>query len=109
MFCDHLGRLEWERLYNAGILAATTSTRSVELKHVRRKDFDAEKRVVHIHASKNETSKRVILLNDSAFGAVPRPGCAKHHLLVSDPQLLRCRYQRRIRRPHSQTAHERRR
>jgi hypothetical protein len=36
------------------------------------KDFDTEKRVVHIRASKNETSKRVIPLNDSAFDAVQR-------------------------------------
>lgn len=32
-----------------------------------------------------------------------------NHLLVSDPQLLRCRRQRRIRRPQSETADERRR
>jgi hypothetical protein len=36
------------------------------------KDFGAEKRVVHVRASKNETSKRVIPLNDSAFDAVQR-------------------------------------
>ena len=44
----------------------------VEMKHVRRKDFDADKRVVHIRASKNETSKRVIPLNEPAFEAVER-------------------------------------
>ena len=63
---------EWEHVYNAGILAANTSMRGVEVKHVRRKDFDAEKRLVHIRTSKNETSKRVIPLNDSAFEAVQR-------------------------------------
>ena len=63
---------EWEHVYCAAILAANTSMRGVEVKHVRRKDFDAEKRVVHIRASKNETSKRVIPLNDSAFDAVQR-------------------------------------
>jgi integrase len=43
--------------YCAAILAANTSMRDVEVKHLRRKDFDAEKRVVHIRTSKNETSK----------------------------------------------------
>jgi integrase len=63
---------EWEHVYCAGILAANTSMRGVEVKHVRRKDFDSNKRVVHIRTSKNETSKRVIPLNDSAFTAVER-------------------------------------
>ena len=36
-------------------------------------------------------------------------GALNTDLLVSDPQLLRCRCQRRIRRPQFQTAHERRR
>jgi integrase len=61
---------EWEHVYCAAILAANTSMRGVEVKHVRRKDFDPDKRVIHIRRSKNETSKRVIPLNDSAFDAV---------------------------------------
>jgi integrase len=63
---------EWEHVYCAAILAANTSMRGVEVKNVRRKDFDAQKRIVHIRTSKNETSKRVIPLNDSAFEAVQR-------------------------------------
>ena len=63
---------EWDHVCCAAILAANTSMRGVEIKHVRRKDFDADKRVVHIRTSKNETSKRVIPLNDSALGAVQR-------------------------------------
>ena len=39
---------------------------------MRRRDFDRAKRVVHIRTSKNETSKRVIPLNDSAFEAIER-------------------------------------
>jgi integrase len=66
------GNPEWEHVYCAAVLAANTSMRGVEVKHVRQKDFDAEKRVVHIRTSKNETSKRVIPLNDSAFDAVHR-------------------------------------
>ena len=63
---------EWEHVYNAAILAANTSMRGVEVKHVRRKDFDPERRTVHIRTTKNETSKRVIPLNNSAFDALQR-------------------------------------
>ena len=63
---------EWEHVYCAATLAANTSMRGVEVKHVRRRDFDTQKRVIHIRTSKNETSKRVIPLNDSAFEAVQR-------------------------------------
>lgn len=63
---------EWEHVYRAAILAANTSMRGGEVKNVRRKDFDTQKRVIHIRTSKNETSKRVIPLNDSAFEAVQR-------------------------------------
>ena len=59
-------------MYCAAILAANTSMRGVEVKHVRRKDVDLEKRVVRIRTSKNETSKRIIPLNESAFDAVQR-------------------------------------
>jgi integrase len=63
---------EWEHVYCAAILAANTSMRGVEVKHVRRKDVDLEKRIVRIRTSKNETSKRIIPLNDSALEAVQR-------------------------------------
>jgi integrase len=63
---------EWEQVHCAAILAANTSTRRVEVRHVGRKDFHDAKRVVHIRTSKNETNKRVIPLNDSAFDAVER-------------------------------------
>ena len=79
------GNPEWEHVWCAAQLAANTSMRGVEVKHVRRKDFDAEKRVVHIRASKNETSKRVIPLNDSAFDAVQRMVARADKLGHSDP------------------------
>ncbi len=66
------GNPEWEHAWCAAQLAANTSMRGVEVKNVRRKDFDPEKRILHIRTSKNETSKRVIPLNDSAFEAVQR-------------------------------------
>ena len=76
---------EWEHVYCAAILAANTSMRGVEVKHVRRKDFDSQKRVIHIRTSKNETSKRVIPLNDSAFEAVDRMRKRADTLGHSDP------------------------
>ena len=76
---------EWEHVWCAAQLAANTSMRGVEVKHVRRKDFDAEKRVVHIRASKNETSKRVIPLNDSALDAVRRMVARADKLGHSEP------------------------
>jgi integrase len=63
---------EWEHVYNAAVLAGNSSMRGVEVKHVRRKDFDREKRLIYIRDSKNETSKRVIPLNEPAFDALVR-------------------------------------
>ena len=36
---------EWEHVYCAAVLAANTSMRGVEVKHVRRKDVDLERGV----------------------------------------------------------------
>ena len=77
---------EWEHVWCAAQLAANTSMRGVEVKHVRRKDFDADKRVVHIRASKNETSKRVIPLNEPAFEAVERMPKRADVLGHTDPE-----------------------
>jgi integrase len=63
---------EWEHVYCAAIVAANTSMRPVEVKHIRRCDVDLVKRLVHVRRSKNETSHRVIPLNASAIEAVAR-------------------------------------
>lgn len=73
---------EWEHVYRAAVLAANTSMRGVEVKHVRRKDVDLEKvwdvesatgkGVLYVGHSKNETSKRQIPLNGAARDAVTR-------------------------------------
>ena len=60
---------EWEHVYCAAIVAANTSMRPVEVKHVRRSDVDLVKRLLHVRRSKNETSHRVIPLNASAIEA----------------------------------------
>ena len=64
------GNAEWQHVYCAGVLAANTSMRGVEIKHIRRKDVDLDARALHIRKSKNEGSKRVLPLNDDALGAV---------------------------------------
>jgi integrase len=63
---------EWAHVYCAAVLAANTSMRGVEIKHVRRKDVDLEAKALHIRKSKNEGSKRVLPLNDDALAAVKR-------------------------------------
>jgi integrase len=63
---------EWEHVYCAAIVAANTSMRPVEVKHIRRCDVDLVKRLLHVRRSKNETSHRVIPLNASAIEAVAR-------------------------------------
>jgi integrase len=73
---------EWEHVYCAAVLAANTSMRGVEVKHVRRRNIDLEKvwdvesatgkAVLYVTRSKNETSKRPIPLNQAAREAVER-------------------------------------
>ncbi len=74
---------EWEHVYCAAVLAANTSMRGVEVKHVRRKDVDLEKVwdvesatgkgvLYYVRYSKNETSKRKIPLNGAARDAITR-------------------------------------
>lgn len=64
------GNPEWTHVYCAAVLAANTSMRGVEIKHLRRRDIDLEANSVHIRKSKNEGSKRVLPLNDAALAAV---------------------------------------
>jgi integrase len=59
-------------VYFAAVLAANTSMRGVEIKHLRRKDVDPEAKSLHIRKSKNEGSKRLLPLNDDALAAVKR-------------------------------------
>ena len=59
-------------MYCAAIVAANTSMRPVEVKHLRRCDVDLVKRLVHVRRSQNETSHRVIPLNASAIEAAAR-------------------------------------
>ena len=53
--------------YCAAVVAANTSMRPVEVKHLRRRDVDLVKKLVHVRRSKNESSHRVIPLNAPAI------------------------------------------
>jgi integrase len=64
------GNPEWTHVYCAAVVAANTSMRGVEIKHLRRKDVDLTANALHIRKSKNEGSKRILPLNDAALGAV---------------------------------------
>jgi integrase len=72
LFAAAASNPEWEHVYCAAIVAANTSMRPVEVKHIRRCDVDLVKRLVHVRRSKNETSHRVIPLNASAIEAAAR-------------------------------------
>jgi integrase len=63
---------EWEHVYCAAVVAGNTSMRPVEVKHLRRRDVDLVKKLVHVRRSKNESSHRVIPLNAPAIDAVAR-------------------------------------
>jgi integrase len=87
---------EWEHVYCAAVLAANTSMRGVEVKHVRRRNIDLEKvwdvesatgkGVLYVTRSKNETSKRPIPLNQAARGAVERMLKRADDLGHTDPE-----------------------
>ena len=69
---------EWEHVWCAAQLAANTSMRGVEVKHVRRKDFDAEKRVVHIRSEQERDEQaghpveRLSIRRSTAYGPTRR-------------------------------------
>ncbi len=63
---------EWEHVYCAAIVAANTSLRPVEVKHLRRRDVDIDRKLLFVRRSKNESSHRVIPLNASALKSVAR-------------------------------------
>ena len=63
---------EWEHVYCAATLAANTSMRPIEVKHLRRRNVDLFSGTVTVARSKNLTSHRVIPLNQAARKAISR-------------------------------------
>ena len=98
---------EWEHVYCAAVLAANTSMRGVEVKHVRRRNIDLEKvwdvesatgkGVLYVTRSKNETSKRPIPLNQAARGRGRAHAEARRRSRPHRPRALRL-----VREPASQ-------
>jgi integrase len=72
LFAAAASNQEWEHVYCAAVVAANTSMRPVEVKHLRRRDVDLVRRLLHVRRSKNESSHRVIPLNTSALNALAR-------------------------------------
>src|SRR3954465_6782762 len=64
------GNPEWTHVYCAAVLAANTSMRGVEIKHLRRRDIDLDSNALTIRRSKTEGSKRILPLNEAALEAV---------------------------------------
>ncbi|MCC6269637.1 MAG: site-specific integrase, partial [Dehalococcoidia bacterium] len=62
----------WEHVYCAAVVAANTSMRSVEVKHLRRCDVDLVRKTATVSHSKNQSSQRVIPLNAPALKALAR-------------------------------------
>jgi integrase len=72
LFAAAASNQEWEHVYCAAIVAANTSMRPVEVKHLRRRDMDLVRKLLFVRRSKNESSHRVIPLNASAVEAAAR-------------------------------------
>lgn len=65
-------REEWQHLHCAAVLAASTTCRSIELKHLRWRDVDLFESVLHVRRSKTESGHRSIPLNSDAMVALAR-------------------------------------
>ena len=76
---------EWLVAYCAAVLAASTTCRGVELKHIRWKEADLFNRVVRINRSKQDSGKRTIPLNDDAMAAFARLRERSEALGCTDP------------------------
>jgi integrase len=72
MFRTAASKPEWDVAYCAGVLAANTTCRKVELLALRWSDVDLFARELSIERSKTEAGHRLIPLNDEAMAAFAR-------------------------------------
>jgi integrase len=72
LFAAAASNPEWEHVYCAAVVAANTSMRRVEVKHLRRRDVDLSDNRVTVRRSKNESGERTIWLNEDARNAFAR-------------------------------------
>lgn len=61
---------DWESVYLAAVLAGNTSLRPVEVKHLRWRNVELMEGLIRVTRSKNQSSHRVIPLNQSARKAL---------------------------------------
>ena len=78
---------EWEHVFCAATVAANTSMRPVEVKHLRRRDVNLFSSTVTVARSKNLTSHRVIPLNQAARKALGQMMERADGLGFTDPDL----------------------
>jgi integrase len=62
----------WLVVYCAAVLAVNTTSRGIELKHLRWRDVDLFERVIVIRRSKTQAGHRIIPLNGDAVAALAR-------------------------------------
>src|ERR1700730_17936565 len=72
LFAAAASNQEWEHVYCAAIVAATTAMRPVEVKHLRRCDEDLVRKLLFVRRGEVPTGDRVIPLNTSALNALAR-------------------------------------
>lgn len=75
----------WMVAHCAAVLAASTTCRSVELRHLRRQDVDLFEKTMRIERSKNESGKRTIPLNQDALQALARLRARSESFGAADP------------------------
>lgn len=62
----------WMVAHCAAVLAASTTCRGVELRHLRWADVDLFDKILRVERSKNESGRRTLPLNQDAFQALAR-------------------------------------
>jgi len=77
---------DWEPVYIAAVLAANTSLRPVEVKHLQWKNADVIEGVIRVSRSKNLSSHRVIPLNPSARKALATMRSKAEIMGCTDPE-----------------------
>lgn len=77
---------DWEAVYLAAVVAANTSLRPVEVKHLRWQNVDLIDGVIRVTRSKNQNSHRVIPVNPSARKALVIMRSRAEMLGFADPE-----------------------
>jgi len=76
----------WMVAHCAAVLAASTTCRSVELRHLRWRDVDLFEKTLRVERSKNESGKRTIPLNQDAVTALARLRERSEFFTAAEPE-----------------------